>query len=365
MLLFLGLFLSREVQAMRDQSVPIASEATSMLSFHFLAQDARDHAIISSDAEFHAKLLATKEASERTRSQSLAMHRQSRAISHQEQHDQHSQNSRVMYGLVTNSLPKYRTQLEAVLHTWGTDVRAKGFFLAVAGHGYPAEWQDGSVIAVDCPDQADGNACKEASLIIEASRRNATWLIVVGEDNYMDTAMVEAAIAGVDPKNPVGLGCIGCGKGLHLYGDKVNTLGGFCGGCGEALSQATLNLLAEKGWDALVSEYGSERQCDMSTSRAMLDRGLSLQVFPGVLSGYPMFSRQEFEHSSNFASFHYVGADVMRWLHAKRQQKVADLPALDKTAFDEFGCVRNMVAHWWDAQINACRETAQEQKLPE
>jgi len=337
-----------------------------MLSFYVQAHEVRDHKIASSDADFRAKLLATKEASERTRLQDLARQRQNRAISHQEKHHQRDQNSRVMYGLVTNALPKYRAQLEAVLHTWGTEVRAKGLFLAVAGHGYPAEWQetDGSVITVDCPDQGDGNACKEASLIIEAARRNVTWLIVLGEDNYVDTAMMEASLADVDPQTPVGLGCIGCGKGLQLYGDKVNELGGFCGGCGEALSQASLNLLAENGWGALVSEYGSERQCDMSTSRAMLDRGLSLKVFPGVLSGYPMFSRREFESSSNIASFHYVGADVMRWLHAKRRQQVDDLPALDKNAFDEFGCVRNMVAHWWDEQIKACREAAQ-QKLPE
>jgi len=346
---------------MCDQALPGESDAALMLSVNF--QVARADGTTSSDAEFLAMLQATKEASERTRSQNFAMHTQS-AINRQDQQYQDRQDSQVMYGLRACALPHYRAQLEAVLHTWGSDVRAQGRFLAVAGHGYPAEWQekDGSVVAVDCPDQLHGNACKEASLIIEAARRNATWLILVGEDNYVDTAMLEATLTDVDPKQTVGLGCIGCGKGMHQYGDKVQTLGGFCGGCGIALSQATLNRLAEKGREALVTEYGSEPQCDMSTSRAMLDRGLSLQVFPSVLSGYPMFNREEFENSGNAVTLHYVGADVMRWLHAKTEQRVDDLPVLEKAAFDEFGCVRNMVAHFWDAQIQACREAAQKQK---
>jgi len=211
-------------------------------------------------------------------------------------------------------------------------------------------------IAADCSDGYHGNSCKEATLIAEAAQRNATWLFIVGEDNYVDTKMVEAALQQMPSHVPVGLGCIGCGIRNPKYGENVRRVGGFCGGCGEAISQAALERLAAGGRSALVLEYGDETQGDMSTSHAMLDRGIHLKSFPGHLTGTPVIKQQLLGKmvDDSIATFHYMTPATMRWLHAKRnranQQEIQTMAA---EAF-EHGCVRGMNSAWFASEVQEC-----------
>lgn len=256
---------------------------------------------------------------------------------------------RVMYGVFTCAA--YHEKLEAQLDTWAARPRAQGLFLAVAGRGFPPERQvAGSVVAVDCDDSPRGNSCKEASLILEAARRNASWLVLTGDDNYVDTVQVEASLRSKVATDPIGMGLIGCGQGLPRYGPLVARNGGLCGGGGEILSGAAVQRLAAAGQDALLSEYGDETQCDMSTSGALLRRGIPLTWFPGRLNGMPIYKKDQIkgEIRAHGVTFHYVAPKLMRWLHAAIARPVDEerLRALEAEAF-EGNCVR-FFGHVWE-----------------
>jgi len=268
----------------------------------------------------------------------------------------------VMYGVFTTAVPAYRKRLEAVMTTWGARPKSNGLFYSVGGHTYPSEWQEPGVVvgAEDCDDGVYGNSCKEASLIAEAARRNASWLVISGEDNYVDTARVETALRAMDPIVPVAMGCLGCGTGLAVYGELVARDGGMCGGCGEVLSHGALQMLAARGRSALIEEYGTETQCDMVTSRALRERSIPLKSFPGQLVGNPIFSQKEIEQATGVMIFHYVMPGTMRWLHALRtgsaEEQDEELPSLAVAAFKE-GCARGFKGNIWFApRVKDCRE---------
>jgi len=268
----------------------------------------------------------------------------------------------VMYGVFTTSVPAYRKKLEAVMDTWGARPKSNGLFYSVAGRTYPSEWQEPGVIvgAEDCADGSVGNSCKEASLIAEAARRNVSWLVITGEDNYVDTGRVEAALRAMDPTKPVAMGCLGCGIRLAEYGALVAKQGGLCGGCGEVLSQGALQMLAARGRSALIKEYGPQTQCDMATSRALLERSIPLSSFPGELLGNPMMSQKEMEQATGVMVFHYILPPTMRWLHVLRtgsaQDKDAQLPSLEAAAFKE-GCARGFANNqWFGPKVQECRK---------
>jgi hypothetical protein len=261
-----------------------------------------------------------------------------------------------MYGVVTTYKQKYRDKLEAAMDTWAAKPMAQGLFLAVGGKAYPPKWQvPNRVMAADCGDGIRGNSCREATLVVEAAKRNATWLFIVGEDNYVDTELVEAALRREASDVPVGLGCIGCGKHKERYGELVAKKGGFCGGCGEALSRASIRSLTAGGDAALVQEYGDESQCDMSTSRALRNRGIAMTDFPGNLFGNVVFEIKSLTHMvGKTATFHYMTPPLMRWIHAKRiGAKDADMQSLEAEAF-EHGCVRGLLNPIWQRRREKC-----------
>jgi len=269
---------------------------------------------------------------------------------------------RVMYGLFTTSVLAYRKRLEAVMSTWGAGPKSKGLLYSVAGRTYPSEWQEPGIVvgAKDCNDGITGNSCKEASLIAEAARRNVSWLVITGEDNYVDTARVEEVLHNLDPTVPVAMGCPGCGVGISSYGELVAKSGGLCGGCGEVLSRGALQMLAAHGRSALVKEYGLETQCDMSTSRALRKRGVPLKSFPGELSGNPIFSRKKMEQETGVLIFHYVMPATMQWLHVLRTGSAQDqsdvLPSLEAAAFKK-GCTRGFGNNqWFRPKVKECRK---------
>jgi len=307
--------------------------------------------------EIRTKWAVVARAEERTRLAGQAAMQHQRAFLGVET-EADSQDFRVMYGIHTCGLPKYRRNLEAQLESWAEKPRRQGLFFAVAGRDYPKEWQEANtIVAAPCEDDGTGNSCKEATLIAEAARRNVSWLVILGEDNWVDTAMLEQALRRVLLDVPVGLGCLGCGMHAGQFGKRVEATGGMCGGCGEAINRAALQRLAAKGKDELVKEVGDETQCDMATSEALLDRDIPLKDFPARLSGNPRVSREELLKLNDAATVHYLTPEVMRWLHAKRSgSSAAAVSRLNDIAFDQYGCVRYMPAHWWDSQMAECRQ---------
>jgi len=270
----------------------------------------------------------------------------------------------VMYGVFTTAVPVYRKRLEATMNTWGAKPKSEGRFYAVGGRAYPSHWQEPGVVvgAQDCEDNMLGNSCKEASLIAEAARRNVSWLVITGEDNYVDVSQIEAVLRKMDPTVPAALGCLGCGKGVAAYGKLIEKRGGFCGGCGEVLSQGALQMLAAHGRSALINEYGTQTQCDMSTSRALLERSIPMMTFPGELSWGPVVSRKEIEQATGVMIFHYVMPAAMQWLHAVRTGHADEdeLSSLAALAFEK-GCMQGFEGiPWFQEQVEQCMKLSAE-----
>jgi len=173
----------------------------------------------------------------------------------------------------------------------------------------------------------------------------------------VDSPRVEAVLRKMDPAIPAALGCIGCGKDVpdYGYGKLVQKDGGFCGGCGEVLSRGALQMLAACGRSALVNEYGTKTQGDMSTSLALRERGIPMSSFPGELSSFPVISRDEIERSTGVMIFHYVMPAAMRWLHVFRTGSgdEKELRSLEALAFAK-GCMQFEFIPWFQEQVEQC-----------
>lgn len=271
----------------------------------------------------------------------------------------------VIYGIITNKQPRYQHKLTTVMDTWAAIPKTQGRLVVMGGRDYPVDQVKG-VTAADCDDLPSGNPCKEASLVVEAAKRNASWLFIVGEDNYVDIKLIETALKTERTDIPVGLGYIGCGRGapdvLERYGKELYTYGGFCGSCGEALNHASLQRMVKEGPHTLVKEYGNGNDCDMATSAAMYKRNIPMRAFPGRLIGTPIFRRKELERemAGNAMTFHYVTPEAMRWVHAKKTGVAKkELRDIESAAFigQKRSCLAGMTTNnnaVWKKEIQTC-----------
>jgi len=263
------------------------------------------------------------------------------------------QKQKVTYAIFTSAGPKYRRSLEAVLTTWGSPIAAEGRLIVVGGKDYP---QSEHVTNVDCADDVSGLSCKEANLIARGFDRGTAWLFITGEDHYVDTNRVEKILYGLNSSIPVAFGCVGCGGGAFPNLTFVQRSGGMCGGCGYAISRSALRKLMEKGRDAMIQEYGTETQCDMSTSNALMARGVPLESFPGPLNGAGLFRIEEY--NQNDLTYHPSVPLIMQWLHAMKNN-ATNASKLEALAFTN-GCATSMAEEepFWEKHINACLESA-------
>jgi len=271
--------------------------------------------------------------------------------------------AKVLYGVFTSASSQYRAKLEAQMETWAKPLIADGRFIAIGGRDYRAELLvPGVVESADCNDKWPGLSCKEAHLIAEGAKRGVDWIFVIGEDNYVDSALLEQKLRSFSPNEFLGLGCIGCGTGHSEYGSEINAKGSFCGGCGYALSRTTMSKLTEKGVDSLISEYGGpdyqSMPNDMNTGKAMRVRGAQLKQFPGPLEGNPSFSKKSFQTKlhDNTVVYHYLSPEQMRWLYAVKSNAAQDVvEQLEKKTFDQVGCALGLESTFWASQGVDCR----------
>merc|ERR1719420_1975384 len=105
--------------------------------------------------------------------------------------------ARVIFGVIANRKPNYMNVLKAHFDTWAPRVLSEGRYMAVVGAGnetLPQEYRS-AFVETSCLDTYDGIACKEFENQQEAIRRNADWLVILGEDNYVDTKRMEEKLA--------------------------------------------------------------------------------------------------------------------------------------------------------------------------
>jgi len=264
---------------------------------------------------------------------------------------------KVVYAIFTSAIPRYHEKLVTQLETWAAKPAAEGRYIAVGGDTYPEEWQTGNILKSKCGDAMGSISCKEATLLAEGAARGADWLVVVGEDNYVSTGNVEAALADKDPSENIAFGVVGCGTGLYCKDvDAFSHMGGFCGGAGYIIARGALQQLLANGATALHKVYDNTTDPnDMTTSCELRRSSTALQGLGGM-NGFPMFSIQEHESAihTNFLTVHYLLPAVMRWMHAEIVgAEASEKQRLMLEAFDH-GCAKGMDNTFWHNQWMSC-----------
>jgi hypothetical protein len=246
----------------------------------------------------------------------------------------------VLYAVMTNNKPQYQEKLKAQLDTWAADPLAQGRFVAVTGvsvdHPPPADVP--GLFLSTCDDAYRGVPCKEERLMEIGASKGAEWLVILGEDNYVDTKALEQRLAYAKSSTPTVLGLVGERQNTEFCPEASEQL---FGGGGYALNKAALGVLLSKGQDALREEYGSDTglQGDLATSCALVRRGVSLTELPGLV-GVRITAKQSLQALMQKKPFtyHYMTPGAMRWVHAQVHQRSAEeLLALEQTAFTN-GC---------------------------
>jgi len=164
----------------------------------------------------------------------------------------------------------------------------------------------------------------------EGYHREADWLVILGEDVYMNTSWLEdtlinhrGAAAG---SQLVALGNLVCGRDLEkITKDKgfcpeVEKDGGICGGGGYAINRAALEVLMKEGTETLRGQYNNgPTPGDMATSCFLRQRRVELQQIQGLDSTFPPKTLPDYEQrisSGGMFTYRCVTPDVMRWLDA-------------------------------------------------
>mmetsp|Transcript_38133 Transcript_38133/g.121497 ORF Transcript_38133/g.121497 Transcript_38133/m.121497 type:complete len:432 (-) Transcript_38133:63-1358(-) len=233
----------------------------------------------------------------------------------------------VLYGVMTSNAEKYQAKLKAQLDTWAAVPVWEGRFFAVTGQGNNTlQVADGILAPRKCWDDYGGVTCKEEEVLETGYDRGAEWLVVLGEDHYVDVPALESYLAsrGTSTK-PLALGIVGCGQGnknCDFCGEVVDS-GGLCGGGGYMLNRATLAAVFADGIASVRSEYADQAggYGDITTSCALLKRDIQLENIGDHhrLVGWSPLSEKAYRQLAKTErpmTYHYSTPQVMYWLHA-------------------------------------------------
>jgi len=266
---------------------------------------------------------------------------------------------KVVFAIFTSKIPKYRDKLVAQIETWASRPAAEGRYIAVGGEDYPEEWlTNGTVLKSHCRDDMFGISCKEATLLAEGAARGAEWLLITGEDNFVNTRQVERVLASKDPDEKIAYGVVGCGRGSFCKESfEFNSHGGFCGGTGYIISRGALRAMLADGATKLHQVYDTaSTPNDMTTSCVLRGHEVDLQNIPGM-HGYPMFFFQSYYnmvHGRTFLTTHYITVRQMRWMHAMMEDMQDDVKARLKSEAFTHGCAWEMNQEHWQQEYNQC-----------
>lgn len=266
---------------------------------------------------------------------------------------------KVVFAIFTSKIPKYHDKLVTQLETWASRPAAEGRYIAVGGEDYPDEWlSNGTVLKSQCRDDMAGISCKEATLLAEGAARGADWLLITGEDNFVNTRQVEAVLAEKDPEQKSAFGAVGCGRGSFCQqSDAFNRGGGFCGGAGYIISRGALQALLAEGATALHRVYDAAvTPNDMTTSCVLRSHDVQLEFMPGM-HGSPMFFYQTFYnmvHGHDVLTTHYVTTRQMRWMHAEMEGAQDGVKTKLKNEAFEHGCAWEMNQPHWAKEYGDC-----------
>eukprot|EP00929_Paragymnodinium_shiwhaense_P009855 TRINITY_DN114235_c0_g1_i1.p1 TRINITY_DN114235_c0_g1~~TRINITY_DN114235_c0_g1_i1.p1 ORF type:complete len:466 (+),score=99.67 TRINITY_DN114235_c0_g1_i1:46-1443(+) len=262
-----------------------------------------------------------------------------------------------VYGIMTSNASTYMNRHRMQLETWAAKPLAEGRVFGVTLYGrigelMPPYPSSGTLVTAQCGSDKSLH-CKEAELIIHGIQRNAEWLAVLGDDNYVDTELLEPMLRAHHSATPMALVHPGCGKGQHFCrAMDVNEKGGICGGAGYYLNRAGQARLAALGFEKLREMYLRRMMPgDMASSCVFLNSGVRLSMAPWLDQSFPnrISARKEwkqiiFKRSKPTMLYHYVEASLAKWLHYSQMKRkglpvpaAVDMEQLEAQAFDR-GC---------------------------
>lgn len=251
----------------------------------------------------------------------------------------------IVYAIFTSGIPKYHNAMLAQLDTWAAKPFAEKRLVAMGGRNYPKEWQvEGSIMPSDCEDHGQALACKERALIVEAATRGAAWVVLLGEDNWMNTTALDGYLKKQDADTPQALGLLGCGRTLGRYCKEVDEQGGLCGGGTYAISRAALKKLMSDGASKLTAEYSNTTwPNDMMTSCALRRRNISLNLLPHLHGAREIKDQTILDLAQQRFSLHNIDEPTMRWIHASTSGSFEkeQVERRHEAAFYK-GCVRSL-----------------------
>jgi hypothetical protein len=233
--------------------------------------------------------------------------------------------------------PERLRLIQSQLETWAAPAFADGRYVAIVGRhsaDIPAQL-DSILMRSNCSDIGGaGVPCKEFELEREAHARQADWTVIVGEDNYVNTNLLETRLAEYDSQHeaddtlPVVLGVTNCL--LTSCPELPNHLS-LCGGGGAIMNRAALQTLFRDGAQSLQAEYfgmSGKAGGDAIMSCALQKRGGKLVEWRSnalILERLMQRQRLEYAISTKPAILHYMTTPaVMRWVHRTMHGKKAD-----------------------------------------
>jgi len=150
----------------------------------------------------------------------------------------------VHYASYVGGTENLREMASAIWATWASPISERMYLIGDESyHSRPLP----GVVPTDCPSDRTSIACKVAPLLLEASRRNASWVVFVQTDQYVWTQRWDALLAAYDASIPTVLTpSLGCGKADETYRAScphVFASGGVCGGRPFAMSRAAVAQL--------------------------------------------------------------------------------------------------------------------------
>jgi len=233
------------------------------------------------------------------------------------------QASRVLYSLGAGT--RQIENVAAVLSTWGQQV-APNRIQIIGGNGLRTRVlsrnMDKSarfVSANGCADSHAGGVCKDAIGLSQAWKSDADWVVLLGVDNYVVTKQLEAALADMDPQEPVLLGLTGCSRAGCTPPGAV----AVCGGGGQVFSRGALQMLFSGGEQPFLASVAQQAPAcgmfgDVTNSRIAFTHGVKIRRVPWVVHPWrkTVSAMSADLNSANPALvFHYITPDAMRGLY--------------------------------------------------
>ncbi|CAE7228965.1 C1GALT1 [Symbiodinium microadriaticum] len=229
----------------------------------------------------------------------------------------------------------YKTRIPAVMGTWGQEVNSTSDGLIMIGDVSWPSHRPPIIPAEICGnDHSRQLCCKTGYALMMAAKHleEFSWFFVVDDDMYVNLENSRQVLSAYDPKKLIALGIPGCGGGL--CSDKS---GGFCGGGGYAISQASLRKLMAPSPEAfhkdlmknLAVEKSGQAWDDISISCSLKRHGIELRQIRGLHGwrlpgkGKPISTEYERAIKSKDPlpiTFHYLTSDMMHAIHDRFQK---------------------------------------------